>query len=116
MSAAGRWLQRNCSNTRRRERKRASGIFSETRTVRKKDLENRIWESDSHQEKNLMTKIFTSFVLVIASCTILYAQPPAIQWQHSYGGSYGDAAWSSAIDYDGYIIGGISSSNDFDVT
>ncbi|MBX2980580.1 MAG: T9SS type A sorting domain-containing protein [Flavobacteriales bacterium] len=43
--------------------------------------------------------------------------PPAIEWQHSYGGSMSDAAHSISPTSDGgYILAGYTDSNDGDVT
>ena len=65
--------------------------------------------------------IYAFFVLVLTDTTFfearLYAQAPAIQWQKSFGGSQNDIPSSVQETYDsGYIVAGISSSNDGDVT
>jgi hypothetical protein len=60
--------------------------------------------------KYIIIILITNFI-----CLKLYAQP-TIEWQRCLGGSNGDNAFSIKQTYDGgYIIGGITTSNDGDV-
>ena len=60
--------------------------------------------------------IFFIFAFQIAFQATCGAQAPAIQWQHCYGGTNVDQAFSCVQTADGgYIIGGISRSSDGDV-
>jgi hypothetical protein len=65
-------------------------------------------------ESSKMKHLFT-FVLLISALSS-FSQIPAIQWQKSYGGKYGDIANVIRQTTDGgYIVAGYTSSNDGDV-
>jgi len=56
-------------------------------------------------------------MLFVLKCIFVFAQAPNIQWQKSLGGSNADQARTIAItNGGGFIVLGLSGSNDFDVT
>lgn len=57
------------------------------------------------------------FVFFSLSVSLLHAQAPVIEWQHSIGGSDNDDAQSIQQTVDGgYIVAGVTNSSDGDVT
>ncbi len=63
-----------------------------------------------------MKKLILFFLLIISNCYLLIGQP-SIQWQKSLGGTDFDQAFSIQQTTDGgYIVAGISSSDDGDVS
>ena len=65
-----------------------------------------------------MSLAIVSLLIAVGTPSQLLGQtPPAIEWQHSYGGSMSDAAHCISPTSDGgYILAGYTDSNDGDVT
>ena len=64
-----------------------------------------------------MKKILSGFVFVAIACTVNAQQAPQIEWQKCLGGSNSDNAYAIRQTIDGgYIIAGLSWSNDGDIS